>query len=71
MLRRELQRGRAENRIDPRSKNSDGRIAGSVAPSSLKSTSVPSLRPIQLRCMVRTFSGQPGKASRSRNNSSA
>ena len=46
-------------------------LVGSVAPSSLKSTSVPSLRPIQLRCMVRTFSGQPGRRSRSRSNSSA
>ena len=37
-----------------------------AAPSSLKSTSEPSLRPIQLRCMVRTFSGQPSSLSRSR-----
>ncbi len=43
----------------------------SVAASSLKSTSVPSLRPIQLRCMVRTFSGQSPSLSRSRSNSSA
>src|SRR5947208_3138407 len=46
-------------------------VAWSVEPSSLKFTRVPSLRPIQLRCMVRTFSGQPGKRSRSRSNSSA
>src|SRR5881397_3333053 len=45
--------------------------AGPDGPSSLKSTSVPSLRPIQLRCMVRTFSGQPCSLSRSRSNSSA
>src|SRR5579863_5138250 len=42
----------------------------SAAPSSLKSTSVPALRPIQLRCMVRTFSGQPSSLSRPFNNSS-
>src|SRR5271154_2095128 len=42
----------------------------SAAPSSLKSTSVPALRPIQLRCMVRTFSGQPSSLSRPLSNSS-
>ena len=36
-----------------------------------KSTSVPSLRPIQLRCMVRTFSGQPVSLSRSSSSSCA
>src|ERR1022692_3228129 len=45
--------------------------AGPATPSSLKSTSVPSLRPIQLRCMVRTFSGHPCKVSKPCNSSSA
>src|ERR1700748_4005274 len=44
--------------------------AGLVGPSTLKSTSAPSLRPIQLRCMVATFSGQPSSLSNPASNSS-
>src|SRR5579863_4146053 len=45
--------------------------AAPLGPASLKSTNVPSLRPIQLRCMVRTFSGQPSSLSSPLSNSSA
>src|SRR3954447_20727606 len=41
-----------------------------VDPSILKTTSAPSLRPIQLRCIVRTFSGQPSSFSMPSSNSS-
>ena len=43
----------------------------SSEPATLKSTSTPSLRPIQLRCMAITLSGQPVRESQSFNSSSA
>ncbi len=43
----------------------------SGCPATAKSTCAPSLRPIQLRCMVRTFSGQPSMVSRPLRSSSA
>ena len=85
VLGRKLHAGSAEDRVDARGEDADARCigllhpvtrgsqtcSGSTTPARKKSTSVPSLRPIQLRCMVRTFSGQPSSLSRPSSSSSA
>jgi len=62
-----------ETKVTPASVS--GRVvntrSGALPPSTAKSISRPSERPIQLRCMVFTASGQPGSLSRPCSSSSA
>ena len=69
MLRSQLNAGCAKDGVDARGE--DANLLSDRLFSRPKSISVPSLRPIQLRCMVRTFSGQPSSLSRPSSSSCA